>query len=141
MIPFATSICIVLASLVSCAYGTLPRDAGYKRLLDEFRQQELRRSYKSCGIEPSGGGFLDHQLSLSVEDALNEHPWSQSIRLRRSSSGQDESSVKMSYFDGEIGVFRPLSNAHGKLPFKDFTADMWVKPEGGQNHPAVLIGM
>lgn len=141
--------CLILAILVGLVQP-LVSNSGYKRILDSLLEEQRLQLHKRCGTETASRGYVDHQYSISINDALQGQQWTEPKRTKRASS---ESVLrKAAYFNGEVAAFRenedrPKTNrkptpvsVQANLPVEEFTAEVWVKPEGGQNNPCVIIG-
>ncbi|CAM1300175.1 Uncharacterised protein g2630 [Pycnogonum litorale] len=132
-------------------------DSNYKNYLRKSLEEQRLKSNSRCGSDTSSRAYEDRRFVVSVGEALYGDVKASS-RFRRQLPEYDsstKSSGKVAYFDGQVGIFKSQDDDDGEtvskkrirrpgskaknLPSGDFTAEIWVKPEGGQNNPAVIL--
>lgn len=123
---------------------------GRQRLLTDSQSPQPQRHRRSSPVQPHVGhqDFFnqDHLSDYSAESedysgeqegqpsSLVSVPWGRSAREI------PPQWMSVLYFGGRKEKLRINPAAGIELPRKKFSIELWVKPDGGQNNPAIIAG-
>lgn len=127
---------------------------GRQRLLTDSQSPQPQRHRRSSPVQPHVGHLdffdqdvhSDHLSDYSAESedysgeqegppsSLVTEPWGRSAREI------PPQWMTVLYFGGRREKLRINPEAGIELPRKKFSIELWVKPDGGQNNPAIIAG-
>lgn len=127
---------------------------GRQRLLTDSRSPQPQRHRRSSPVQPHVGhlDFFDQDVhsdhlsdySAESEDYSGEQEGQPSslvsVPWGRSAREIPPQWMSILYFGGRKEKLTINPAAGIELPRKKFSIELWVKPEGGQNNPAIIAG-
>ncbi|RXM37106.1 Pappalysin-2 [Acipenser ruthenus] len=122
----------------------VPHSRRPRSLVGEFVKNELQGYPRSRVLTHMGRhAFRLTDYSAEKEDYSREHAESfvpSSEYWGPGSSAGSQRHLTTMYFSGKKEQVKLHPASELQLPRSEFTVELWVKPEGGQNNPAIIAG-
>ncbi|KAK6484674.1 pappalysin-2-like [Huso huso] len=123
----------------------IPHSRRPRSLVGEFVKNELQGYPRSRVLTHMGRqAFRLTDYSAEKEDYSREHEESfvpSSEYWGPGSSAGSQRHLTTMYFSGKKEQVKLHPASELQLPRSEFTVELWVKPEGGQNNPAIIAGV